>query len=506
MTPSRVETTKVVDQQTAELAMQPATGSSVEREVQPGVFELARGPFTHYRRTVTRRDLDGGQVEVRQVVEYELAVHAWRFLFGPGVRAEFRRVPLRPRPAWWAPPSALDARGARAIDALGVLSIVAGYLGTLMTQTIAFSGDEFGVGDTGRGVALAALRVDIVIAMVCVAWADRHGRRKAMVGGCIAASLLTVLGSASPSLAVLVALQIPARGLTTAALILIGIVAAEEVPAGSRAWTASILAMANALGAGLAVFTLPLADLGRRGWRFSFVLAIFLIPLTLATRHLGESRRFVRHVGDTTIRLAGHGRRLALLAAGAFLTFIFVTPASQMQNTFLKDERGFSAARIAVFTIATGTPGGIGVIVGGQLADRRGRRSVAAVAMALSVVAIAAAYLATGAPLWILTTAGTIAAGATVPALAVYGPELFPTAIRGRANGVITAVGRVGSAVGLVAAGFLGDRIGTRTGIHLPRRRSSPALPPDPGRLPGDRRQGARGTQPRGRPTAASRR
>ena len=44
-------------------------------------------------------------------------------------------------------------------------------------------------------------------------------------------------------------------------------------------------------------------------------------------------------------------------------------------------------------------------------------------------------------------------AAATVPALGVYGPELFPTALRGRANGLITLTGVCGSSLGLILAG-----------------------------------------------------
>jgi MFS family permease len=48
-----------------------------------------------------------------------------------------------------------------------------------------------------------------------------------------------------------------------------------------------------------------------------------------------------------------------------------------------------------------------------------------------------------------------------VPALGVYGPELFPTSLRGRANGVINTVATVGSVIGLVLAGFLADELGS---------------------------------------------
>ena len=48
-----------------------------------------------------------------------------------------------------------------------------------------------------------------------------------------------------------------------------------------------------------------------------------------------------------------------------------------------------------------------------------------------------------------------------MPALGVYGPELFPTSLRGRANGIISLVSVIGSGIGLLAAGWMADRFGT---------------------------------------------
>ena len=152
-------------------------------------------------------------------------------------------------------------------------------------------------------------------------------------------------------------------------------------------------------------------------------------------------------------------RRLALLAAGGFLAAAFVNPASQLQNTFLADERGFSGARITLFTLLTGTPASIGVIVGGRLAERS-RRLVCATGLIVGTTLVVLAYLAVGWPLWALGIVAGIFSAATVPALAVYGPELFPTAVRGRANGVISVVSRIGAVTGLLAAGLLSSRLG----------------------------------------------
>ena len=50
--------------------------------------------------------------------------------------------------------------------------------------------------------------------------------------------------------------------------------------------------------------------------------------------------------------------------------------------------------------------------------------------------------------------------GSLTVALGVYGPELFSTANRARANGLIVTLGVAGSASGLLLVGALSDRFG----------------------------------------------
>jgi MFS family permease len=66
-----------------------------------------------------------------------------------------------------------------------------------------------------------------------------------------------------------------------------------------------------------------------------------------------------------------------------------------------------------------------------------------------------------GWPLWAWSLTASILGAATVPALGVYGPELFPTSLRGRANGLITVPARLGSVAGLLAVGFLATSLDT---------------------------------------------
>lgn len=61
--------------------------------------------------------------------------------------------------------------------------------------------------------------------------------------------------------------------------------------------------------------------------------------------------------------------------------------------------------------------------------------------------------------MWTTTLLGGLLGSLTV-ALGVYGPELFSTTNRARANGLIVTFGVSGSAAGLLLVGSLSDRFG----------------------------------------------
>ena len=252
-----------------------------------------------------------------------------------------------------------------------------------------------------------------------------------------------------------------ARGFATALLVVGYVVAAEELPAGSRAYGFSLLAMAAGLGTGICVISLRLADVDARAWRLLYIIPLLGLPVARGVaRRLSESRRYVApHAERPTI--GAHSRRLWLLAGSAFLANVFVAPSSQFTNRFLKHERHYSGGAIGLLSVGTGTPGVLGIIIGGRLADTRGRRGVGAFSLVAGTAMSVAFYFVRGWGLWIVGLTGSIVGDLAIPALAVYGPELFPTALRGRANGIITIVSLVGSVVGLIAAGTMSDGFGS---------------------------------------------
>ena len=477
---SRVVTTARVDDALLAEVLGPRSGEAPEGTVATDGadtdhhFAATEGPFQQYRRTVVVGDRTAEGTLVTQTVEFQLDIPIFWWLFVLPFRQLLGKLGQSKTP-WWAPPDALDARAASMLASLCALSAIAVYPGFLLSQTIPFAREEMGFSHRAESLAFASVRADFVIALVVVALADRRGRRQLTLASVVAACVMAAAGAAAPNLWVLAGTQVLCRGFLTGAAILISIMAAEEMPAGSRAYAISLISIAGALGAAPVLLLLPLADVDKRGWRLLFLLALIGVPLVRRFgRSLPESKRFAAPHA-TSSRLAGHGGRFWLLAISALLFAIFLAPAAQLQNEFLRSERHFSAARISLFTVATNIWGGIGVVAGGHLADVRGRRTVGAVGVVGGVGATVAMFLAAGWGVWAWSTIGAIVGAVTVPALGVYGPELFPTAMRGRANGIISGLGRVGSVIGLVVVGILADRFG-RIGPALAIAAIGPAL------------------------------
>lgn len=447
-----------------------------EDEIGPDRWGARGGPFSSYQRTLSAEPTSEGSWKVEENIRYQLAIPVWSRLFHIPVRRAIRDR----RPSygyWWAPPDRLDPRAATILGLLCTVQVIDGYLGTVLTQTLTFAADEFGHGNTAQGIVLAIVRAGVLIALVTVAAADRRGRRELLMIAGVWSCAFTVVGALSPAMWFLAGSQLIARGLSTALGILILIIAAEEMPARSRAYALSVLVLAAGLGSGMAVWVLPVADLGEKGWRIIYLIpALAVFVVRWVGNRLPETRRFeLARQADAeqparapdrqlTDRLR---RRLVLLATSAFLLSMFAAPASSLQNDFLKDERGFSAAKISLFTVVTSTPAGIGVLVGGYLAEARGRRPVGAAGIVLGVGLTAWAFFMSGLALWGLSLLGIVLGAMTVPALAVYLPELFGTHHRGRANGLIVTIGVVGSAFGLLFAGLLSDRLGGELGPAL---------------------------------------
>lgn len=416
-------------------------------------FVQQHGPFTRYERRVEAAD-----GRLHETTSYRLSIPWFAWLFAFPVRWTIARKGTihRSSPPWWAPPDRIDARQGLVLGLLAAAAMSSAFTNTLFTQTAQFAADDFGVGDTGFGNAMSVVRAGIVIALPIAALADRIGRQRVMRAVAWAAPIVCALGALAPTFPVLVATQSIGRPLGLALDFLIAVVVAEEMPRNSRAYAVSVMAMASGLGAGIAVMALPLADLGDSGWRLVYLVTlVWLVVAVDITRRLPETARFQRpHVIAPRL----DRRRFATIAVVAVCANFFVAPASAFQNRYLDEVRGFDASTIALFTLITATPAGLGLVIGGKLADIRGRRRLIAGTIPIATVLVVASFVVGGAPMWLAAFGGGFVGGIAYPALAVYRAELFPTGNRGRAAGMLTAAALVGGIGGLQLVGRLLDR------------------------------------------------
>lgn len=420
----------------------------------PARFRQDDGPFTQYERIVAP---DHDAQELIETTRYRVVLPWFGWLFRFPVRQVLARTGSHR--TWWFPPDRLDATQVLVIGLLAAASMSAAFVNTLFTQTVNFAADDFDISDTGIGIAGSVVRAGILIALPAAVVADRLGRRRVIITVAWLGPILSLLGAFAPSFVVLVATQTLARPMGIALAFLVGVVASEEMPRNSRAYAVSILAMAAGFGAGVAVLSLRLADIGTGGWRYVYVIAaVWCIVALDLTRRLPETRRFTAaHIEPSSRTPRLNRRRLVLVSAVAFIGSIFVSPASFFQNRYLADIHDFSGGMIGVFSIAVGTPASIGLILGGRVADTSGRRRLIAVTLPLGTAGIVGAFTFGGPPLWLFSLVGGILLSAAYPALAVYRNELFPTGNRGRAAGLVTATALIGGIGGLLATGWLLD-------------------------------------------------
>ena len=145
----------------------------------------------------------GRELEVTQKFDYRLAIPVWRPCSPRRCGACCAPAATAPAPPVVAAAGPLRRRGRGRLSLLCVFAVLAGYLGTLLTQTNTYFKQDFGVSDGQVGVMLAAVRVGALLALVIVALADRRGRRRVLLWSAVAGCVVTATGALAPDLAVL---------------------------------------------------------------------------------------------------------------------------------------------------------------------------------------------------------------------------------------------------------------------------------------------------------------
>ena len=346
----------------------------------------------------------------------------------------------------------------RVLWLLALASIPFAFVNTLFTQTVSFAADDFGRTDSAIGVGAAITRWGVIIVPPIALFADRIGRRTMLVAAAWAAPLSAASGAVAPNFEWLVVSQSLARPFALVINVLILVILTEEMSRETRARSVGLVAIASSVGAGVAVAALPLADTSDAGWRWLYLLSLIWLPVAFVLqRQLRETQRFTRvHTFTDSMPVARVSRsRLFTQIVAAFLISVFIASASVYFVNYLRDERNYNALMVSIFTIVTAMPAGFGLIIGGRIADRRGRRQVGAFSLAIGTLLVVVAFATAGPAMWISQLVGGFFLGISFPALGVYRGEMFPTAHRSAGAATVTACGLIGGSLGLIAAGQL---------------------------------------------------
>jgi AAHS family 3-hydroxyphenylpropionic acid transporter len=362
------------------------------------------------------------------------------------------------------PTNPFSATDRRIVFLLGIVALVTGYAGAQMAHTLPYARLSLGMTEGNMSLLFAIVRGVSLIAVGFSIIADRRGRKDPLI---VAFSLLT-LGSLMtafvPSTAAYVISQSIVRVSVVAIASLGMVLLAEELTPSVRGYGMGLYGLAGSLGVGTGLLLLPIAERTETGWRILFALAgLGLLAIPLLMRFLPESRAYrpgtpISFIGALKM---GIGRHFWPIAGVSFFVSAFSAPAFDFVLERLINDLEWEPSAARFLLIAASGLGAFGLLIGGRMADQKGRRPTAAIALALGLGGgLGFYFLDSG---WFLAAAifvATLGATMLTPALGALRAELFPTRVRATSAGWVTNAAILGSISGFLLGSVLIDRIG----------------------------------------------
>ena len=305
--------------------------------------------------------------------------------------------------------------------------------------------------------------------------ADRAGRARALVYSMLTYSIFTALTATATDVYQLLLWRalvgIGLGGEWAAGSVLV----AEEWPAAHRGKAIGIVQSSWAIGY-IAAALLASATIPRFGWRLLFVVGVAPALVTLWVRRSvpepaiwqrTREKRAGSHVGLAQI-FRGHLLRITVIASllGSTLLFaywgLFTWVPAYLASPLERGGAGMTIVRSTSWIIPMQIGAFLGYVTFGFLADRFGRRPtfLAFVLGAACFVPVYGSYSRSGAMLMAL---GPLVGFFGHGYFSVFGAmlaELFPSSVRGTAQGFCYNVGRAVSAFAPATIGFIADRRG----------------------------------------------
>lgn len=361
--------------------------------------------------------------------------------------------------------SDFSIRDRRILTLMIFVALVAGYGGSQLSHTLPFARKALGLTEGGMNWVFAVTRLASLVGLLFMLFADRRGRRLPFLVAFGLMPLGNVLSAVAPDPITFTVAQSVTRIAVVAVAGLAIVILAEELSPRVRALGIGMYALAGASGSGIGLALLPIAERSDYSYRALFAFTgIGLLALPILIRFLSESRAFVQYERNVTFRMAlqaGLSRHFWPLAAIAFLVAMFASPATAFVMERLVDDLQWETATARFLLMVFSGLGTAGVLIGGRMADRVGRKRTTIMAILTGAVGGVAFYtLDSG---WVLAPAvflATMGLGMLTPAIAAHRSELFPTRVRATAAGWITNIAIGGSITGFVIGAFIVDEVG----------------------------------------------
>jgi MFS family permease len=352
-----------------------------------------------------------------------------------------------------------------------------GYVSGIHGTVAPFLAESFGLSDARLARLWMAIGLSSLAALALGRLADRVGRRRVLLAAFAAMPLGAVLATLAPDPRVYVLGQTLAFAAGATLLGTVTVAIAEALPDGARAPAHARAGLVFTLASGLpllvATVAAPLQD---DPWRAVWAMAALpLLALPWARRNLEEAPRF----RSARAQPAAGPRWRAWLAPDVAPRVLPVVAAVLLVQTaeiaarawlLHHPVRGLGLAPpLAIAVLVLG--GGVGLVgfrVGGVLAERLGRRptfGLASVVFAGSAVAYYEGTLFVEGraqmALLVASLAGLSAGGnAALTAFRSLVVELFPTALRGSAGGLLGLGTGLGWILAMGATALLAHPLG----------------------------------------------
>jgi MFS family permease len=374
-------------------------------------------------------------------------------------------------PSYLSPTGGFSVSDRRITFLLGIVAFVAGYAGAQMAHTLPFARLSLDLTEGQMSLLFAIVRAVSLLGVAFSIVADRRGRRTPLLAAFALISAASLLTAFVPTTAVYAASQSLVR-IGVVAIAALGLVLlSEELSPPVRGYGIGLYGLAGSLGVGTGLLLLPIAERAPDAWRILFALAgVGLLALPMLMRFIPESRAFRPGPTIPFIKALnlGLGKHFWPLAGISFFVSAFAAPAFDFVLERLINDLGWEAGAARFLLIVFSGVGVIGLLVGGRLADRIGRRPTAIAALVTGLIGGLGFYLLESG--WFLAAAiflATLGATMLTPALGALRAELFPTRVRATAGAWVSNVAIVGSITGFLVGYFLIDQIGLSATVGI---------------------------------------